>query len=235
MTIGNRITEHRKRLGLTQEALAQRLGVTNQAVSKWESDQCCPDIQLLPQLADAFGCTIDQLFGREVQEKIVKNDLPWADDNTLRAVIYIGHTLVDGHRDAKNITFTYEGPALNVHSAFEVHCGDVAGNVQAGGDVDCGNVQGNLRAGCDVECGDVGGDLTAGCDVDCGDVAGNVKAGCDVTCGNVSGRAAAGVSVHVEGGDQSDSPVYIHTGNGNGVPTFVKDMLSDLFGKKNEE
>ena len=40
---GQRIAALRKQAGMTQEALAQRLGITNQAVSKWESDQCCPD------------------------------------------------------------------------------------------------------------------------------------------------------------------------------------------------
>ena len=65
MTLGNRIGQYRKKLGLTQEALAQRLDVTNQAVSKWESDQCCPDISLLPRMADIFGITMDELFGRE--------------------------------------------------------------------------------------------------------------------------------------------------------------------------
>ena len=47
MTIGSIIASNRKRMALTQDALAQQLGVTNQAVSKWESDQSCPDITLL--------------------------------------------------------------------------------------------------------------------------------------------------------------------------------------------
>lgn len=64
-TLGKRISYHRKRLGLTQEQLAERVGVSAQAVSKWENDLSCPDINLLPQLADIFGITVDALLGKE--------------------------------------------------------------------------------------------------------------------------------------------------------------------------
>ena len=63
-TLGKRIAENRKRLGLTQDALAEKLGVTAQAVSKWENDQSCPDITTLPKLADIFGISTDALLGR---------------------------------------------------------------------------------------------------------------------------------------------------------------------------
>ena len=59
---------HRKQLGLTQDKLAEMLGVTPQAVSKWENDQSCPDITTLPQLADIFGITTDELLGRTVSQ-----------------------------------------------------------------------------------------------------------------------------------------------------------------------
>lgn len=62
--ISGNIVRLRKQLGLTQEQLAGRLGVTYQAVSKWENGQSCPDIMLIPMLADLFGITIDELFGR---------------------------------------------------------------------------------------------------------------------------------------------------------------------------
>lgn len=62
--ISGNIARHRKQRGLTQEQLAGRLGVTYQAVSKWENGQSCPDIMLIPLLADLFGITIDELFGR---------------------------------------------------------------------------------------------------------------------------------------------------------------------------
>lgn len=62
-TLGKRIVQHRKRLGMTQDALAEKLGVTAQAVSKWENDQSCPDITMLPKLAEIFGTTTDALLG----------------------------------------------------------------------------------------------------------------------------------------------------------------------------
>lgn len=62
-TLGKRIVANRKRLGLTQDALAEQLGVTAQAVSKWENDQSCPDIAMLPKLAQVFGISTDALLG----------------------------------------------------------------------------------------------------------------------------------------------------------------------------
>ena len=61
--INEQIAFLRKQKGLTQEDLANALGVTNQAVSKWESAQCCPDILLLPDLAKIFDVSVDELLG----------------------------------------------------------------------------------------------------------------------------------------------------------------------------
>ena len=63
-TMGKRISDLRKGKGMTQEQLAQLLGVTPQAVSKWENDLSCPDISILHQLAEALGVTTDELLGR---------------------------------------------------------------------------------------------------------------------------------------------------------------------------
>lgn len=62
-TLGKRIAAHRKELGLTQDRLAELLGITPQAVSKWENNQSCPDIAILPRLAEIFGITVDELLG----------------------------------------------------------------------------------------------------------------------------------------------------------------------------
>lgn len=61
-TIGNRITKYRKEKGFTQEGLAEKLGVSSQAVSKWENDISCPDISLLPKLCKILGITTDELL-----------------------------------------------------------------------------------------------------------------------------------------------------------------------------
>lgn len=208
MDLGNRIATYRKERNMTQEQLAVLLNVSNQAVSKWEASQCCPDVTLLPQLADIFGVTLDALFGRAVAQppQVVevpagKGDLPWEDDGALHAVLYVGHTLlgendVDGREAASRIIFEYEGPALNIYSAFSVECGDVEGNVAAGTNVECGDVEGNVVAGTNVECGDVEGNVVAGTDVSCGDVEGNVTAATGVSCGDIEGSVEAGMDVN---------------------------------------
>ena len=61
-TIGNRIAKFRKEKNMTQEDLANLLGVSSQAVSKWENDASCPDISLLPQLCEVLGITADELL-----------------------------------------------------------------------------------------------------------------------------------------------------------------------------
>ncbi|MDE5748087.1 MAG: helix-turn-helix domain-containing protein [Acetatifactor sp.] len=61
--LGEKIKELRKRDGRKQEDLAVALGVTNQAVSRWEANGGYPDIEMLPSIANYFHITIDELFG----------------------------------------------------------------------------------------------------------------------------------------------------------------------------
>lgn len=62
MNLGNNISERRKAKGMTQEDLAVMLGVSPQAVSKWENNLSCPDISLLPSIAKIFGISVDELL-----------------------------------------------------------------------------------------------------------------------------------------------------------------------------
>jgi len=61
MTLGQRIYEHRKKLGISQEMLGERLGVSRQAVSKWETDAASPDMENLLALAREFGISVAEL------------------------------------------------------------------------------------------------------------------------------------------------------------------------------
>ena len=213
MALGNKIAYCRKSLNITQDALAQQLGVTNQAVSKWESDQCCPDVTLLPKLADIFGISMDKLFGREsADERPTLTSLPWPDDNVLRVAVYVGQKLVCGGFAENNYQFTYPGDVGGVLSCVSISCGDVAGDVDVCGNVNCGYVEGDVDAGGSVSCGNVGGDVDAGADVTCGDVGGDVDAGTNVKCGNVDGDVDAGCTVecgNVEGDIDAGGSVTI--------------------------
>ena len=72
MNIGNNISALRKKKGITQEELANELGVSAQAVSKWENNSSCPDVSLLTEIADYFGVSVDSLL-RENEEDIVNS------------------------------------------------------------------------------------------------------------------------------------------------------------------
>ena len=63
MNIGTNIYSLRKERKITQAGLAEKLGVSEQAVSKWENNQCAPDVSLFPIIADFFGVSIDRIFG----------------------------------------------------------------------------------------------------------------------------------------------------------------------------
>ena len=63
LQIGKRIRELRRARNITQENLAELLGVSFQSVSRWESDVCYPDMELLPVLGKIFDVTVDYLIG----------------------------------------------------------------------------------------------------------------------------------------------------------------------------
>ncbi len=111
--INEQIAFLRKQKGLTQEELANALGVTNQAVSKWESAQCCPDIQLLPDIADYFGVSIDELMGHDtivqkqttdgMNDDLVNNALAILNKNERISTSLLQRCLRIGYSDAVSL------------------------------------------------------------------------------------------------------------------------------------
>lgn len=67
-TMGMMISSLRKENGMTQLELAEKMGVTDKAVSKWERDLSCPDVNSLPKLAEIFQISVDELMQVKIAE-----------------------------------------------------------------------------------------------------------------------------------------------------------------------
>ena len=92
--IGKFIADCRKRKSLTQMQLAERLGITDKAVSKWERQLSCPDVSLLPAMAETFGVDIDALFAVAESDSVPAIDaLPWEEDGRVRIAVFEGKRL----------------------------------------------------------------------------------------------------------------------------------------------
>ncbi len=77
MSIGSQIARYRKSLNMTQEELGQLVGVSNQAVSKWESEVTLPDVLLLPKIVKVLNITLDELYEmNDTSSKVVADDFP---------------------------------------------------------------------------------------------------------------------------------------------------------------
>ncbi len=75
MSIGKNIAVLRKEHGLTQAELGERLGVSNQAISKWEQEMNLPDVMMLPKIAKLFGVSVDRLYQEDTSDKEKKRVL----------------------------------------------------------------------------------------------------------------------------------------------------------------
>jgi len=111
-TIGSRIAKWRKEKGLTQEELAAKLGVSAQAVSKWENDISCPDISLLPQLVRVLGVTADELLTGKTNEVVLvpEKERKSIDELTLRIFV----NSADGDKVKVNLPMTLVKIALEL-------------------------------------------------------------------------------------------------------------------------
>ena len=184
-----------------------------QAVSKWENEQSCPDIALLPLLADVFGVTVDSLFGRQAPEppsakeepaaeQTVRReeewgdnpvfsavyDVPWPDDRELRGVVYWGHKLLSHQKPLKKL-FTFD--VKQSEYTWLLRYSPLNVTAECGLQVE-GDIQGNVAAGSHVSCGEIGGDVAAGSHITCADIGGDASAGSHITCADIGNDASAG-------------------------------------------
>ena len=97
MILANKITEERKKNGWSQEELANQLGVSRQAVSKWESASSVPDLQRVLELSKLFGVTTDYLLGVEKTPEAML-DVSGLTEDDVKAV----QVIVDAFRKKNN-------------------------------------------------------------------------------------------------------------------------------------
>lgn len=194
--LAENIQKFRKQKGLTQEELADKLGVTYQAVSKWENAKSAPDIFFLPQLADVFGCSIDDLFCRDsaIVSDTYCTAFPWGDDDTIRGVVCHGHKILTVKDDVINkFTFVVTGAAKAVQTECNLTIeGAVDGGCKAGGSISIGGyANGGLNCGNNVTIGGYHqGGINCGDNVSCGgDIQGGINCGSNVSCHNLDAQS----------------------------------------------
>lgn len=208
LVLAENIQKFRKEKNMTQKELAEKMGVTYQAVSKWENATSAPDIFFLPQLADEFECTIDDLFSRvthqDSNDPIYKN-LPWDDDDVIRGAVFLGHNMIQAS-DPLLDKFTFEivGEPKNVQSQCRINVqGNVRGNCEAGTRIDVGmGLTGNCSAGNRIDIGGgVLGMCNAGDRIDVGGgITGMVNNGGTINCARIKAKSLNnGGSITVSG------------------------------------
>lgn len=221
MDFGTKIAYYRKERGMTQEELASQFDISNQAVSKWETGQSYPDVELLPKIADFFEISLDELFGREFVQKsaaevsceAVQNNEAEAvfEQAALSAPITLPEAVtlpVPEQRDTCDHSETlyavlYQGSRLIHEEEIKKRFGHITNklsfefsgpalNVYSVFSVTCEDVQGDVTAGGYVECDSVAGKVTAGGYAECTSVEGSVTAGGYVECDSVGQNVVAG-------------------------------------------
>ena len=213
------ISFYRKKQNLTQEALAQKLGVTNQSVSKWESAQCYPDISLIPKIAEIFHISIDELFGKEPNISGLSDVFSLRDD-VFRVVVARGQQIIDikDLNEPIRIEFPKRGEGLRfrIEVFGNIACKDsIFGDVECQGSIQCGkDIFGDVSSSANVECRQIYGNPTnfygtlscngniqgnAQCDgnLSCGgSIEGDVNCGNNISCaGSINGSVNCGDNV----------------------------------------
>lgn len=192
------IRSNRKKADISQEIFAEAMGVTVQAVSKWETGMSFPDITLLPKIAEYFKISIDELF---FGEKPAAEYGEFPDDGRLRIVQFSGRKILSKNDYDRNVRIMLEIPRsesneinVEIWGSADID-GDISGSVNAGDGVNCRNVGHSVTAGDGVNCGSIGGNCSAGDGINCGSIGGDCSAGDSINCGNIGQDASAGDSI----------------------------------------
>ncbi len=175
-SIGTNIRTLRQNMKLTQKQFAEKLGVTFQAVSKWETNSNTPDISLLPSIARELGCLIDDLFSdSDLTAAMMPSHIK--DDDVIRVVQMQGKRVLDAHVVSKDEpSFHVRFPQNGSAPVYKVEiCGNlisegtINGEVVCHGWIDCADIAGDVHADGDVRANGIYavGDVTCNQIVEC--------------------------------------------------------------------
>lgn len=164
MNIGSNIKYLRQKNNLTQEMLADRLSVSYQAISKWETGINTPDISLLPQIAKYFDISIDALFSDNISDRLVDLDCIKNDD-VIRIVQMQGKQILDVTNVSKNnspIEINFPHNCNNETQYFKVEVfgnlfsdSSINGDVVCHGYIQCGSINGDVRSSGDIKVNEI--------------------------------------------------------------------------------
>ena len=176
MNIGNNIKKLRQQRNLTQEQVAERLGVSYQAVSKWENNANTPDIALLPAIANLFGVLIDALFSDHMTDYSELHDF-MKEDDVIRVVQMRGTKLLKASpilsSDTPPIEIAFPHDCNDRTQYFKVEVyGHVVSDSSINGDVVCHQ---------SITCGTINGDVRSEGPINVKEL--NAQ---KVTCGNIT-------------------------------------------------
>ena len=243
--LAENIQKFRKAKEITQGELADKLGVTYQAISKWENAKSAPDIAFLPMLADVFGCSIDTLFSRDNSpEHIIKVDtqctaLPWKDDDVIRGVVCLGQRILQVKEPLiDKFTFEVTGGTKAVRSECNLTVnGSVNGGCKAGSSIHIsGDVNGGIFCGSCVSIGGShSGGINCGSSVSCGgDIDGGINCGSSISCGTLKAKGVnCGSSIAVDGNFEAET-VKIKRGEISCNAFTCTDLKGNIIVKTNE-
>ena len=142
-TLGKRIAILRRAKELKQDELAEKLGVSPQAVSKWENDQTCPDISLLPLLSKILGVSVDELLSGQKEEAPTVRLLPAGERKDIGdMMIRIVLTNMSGDMARVNLPLAI----IEVMMESEMNLSQISGN-QALKSIDLGRIMDMVRWG----------------------------------------------------------------------------------------
>lgn len=207
--LGNKIHELRKSKGMTQDQLAEKLGISFQAVSKWENGIAYPDITMLPELSKIFDVKIDVFFNEEAQmaSNVEVLDTTLVEqDKFMDVVAQVDEasmeTNADEVSDSDEVNTSGEGHGVKLNweddgklraVLFRGH--QLVKNTKPNEYDLLVTVEGDLQdliSDFNVECNNVYGNATAGDAMECNDVYGSASAGDGLSCNNIKGSATAG-------------------------------------------